>query len=103
MKKLKDLLPEIKDITFKEFMIETGGSGEIYNDVYGEILEAAINATESDWVRIMDFVCPIVDEVLIETVQESPEIYHDLMVAIRHAHLQMMQAYYKKLDRWSTT
>lgn len=75
---------EGSEIPFAQYVGEHGGGGDIFEDYYGDILRAAHNKGVQ-WNDVDDYVCPIVNEVLVYAVEEDQGIYMELMGAVLSA------------------
>jgi len=84
--KMKDLVGVITSegnvISYKEFLNEMSGTGEIYNELHKEILGAAAHP-EVFWGDVEDFLAPLVANILIEACQEDKTAYNELLISIQ--------------------
>lgn len=78
---------EGKEISFRDFLRGMEG----FDDVCGSIMAIAAEGQLS-WVDVEDYLCPIVEKLLVDAVEVDYEIYFELMVTIE-------QAYNKHISR----
>jgi hypothetical protein len=97
-KRLKDLVGEIKIegevVSFKKFIQETAGSGEIYEDYIERIINEAV-AKNVDWADVDDYLCPIVHEIVADAAELDQDVYLELVTAIQSAY-KKLKAIYKE-------
>ncbi|MUG43442.1 hypothetical protein [Paenibacillus woosongensis] len=94
MSKLRELTSgytfDNKPIAFADFLETLAGSGEIYERVYGEILEASLD-TPTTFEDVFEIIVPITTEILTFTQEEQPEIYRELLKDIKKAHDRLLK------------
>ncbi|MED4754607.1 hypothetical protein [Brevibacillus choshinensis] len=83
-----ELTSEGENIPFDDFLIQMSGSGEIYEEWYGDYLEAAVS-DEITTDNIHDYLLPLTREVLLEAVREDKEVYMELATSIWSAYNQL--------------
>jgi hypothetical protein len=92
--RMKDLVGEIRSegkvISFKEFLGDIGGSGELYDSWYSDILKAALNP-DTDWVEVDDILGPLAHEILSEAFQVNMEVYLELAAAVKLAYEKLLE------------
>lgn len=92
--RMKDLVGEIKSegkvISFMEFLKDMGGTGELYDSSYSDILKAALNP-DTDWFEVDDILGPLAHEILSEAVQVNMEVYLELATAVKLAHDKLLE------------
>lgn len=88
---ITDIKCEGVNITFREFL---EGSNQLIFDEEMEI-EQMIDAafTEENDFTVEEYLCPIVDQILIESVQEDKEVYIELLSAIKKAYGELKRGY----------
>lgn len=74
------------EIPFRDFLIEMGGSGFLY-DV--DIQDMMSEWREANWARVDDYYGPIAAQVIIDASEIDREIYNEIM--------QIIEKSYKKL------
>lgn len=91
MKKLSELAPKIveietgKKISFKEFLEDQSGNGELYSPLIAKMLTSASDP-ETGWIEADDLLVPIAREIILEAVQlENKGIYRKLVAALHDA------------------
>jgi hypothetical protein len=72
---------EGKAISFREFL--NGMEG--FDKDCGLIMDAAVEG-KLDWVDVENYLCPIVDKLLADSVEIEHDIYFDLMNSIEKAY-----------------
>lgn len=66
-------------MSFRDYIIQMGGSGVIFHDECKEIMETWKTA---DWIHVDDYIAPIVAELIVETSDEHRELYEKMMTVI---------------------
>lgn len=91
MKRLSELAPKIveietgRKISFKEFLEDQSGNGELYSPLVAKMLTSALNP-ETDWTEVDDLLTPIAREIILEAAQlDDKSIYRKLVAALRAA------------------
>jgi len=92
--KLAALTPKVtiegKEITFAEFLSESSGSGELYEDYVGEMLASAIEPG-TEWNEVDDLIGPIAHHIIDQAIQVDWEIYEELVIALKTAWEKLKQ------------
>ncbi|WP_217563041.1 hypothetical protein [Paenibacillus sp. GbtcB18] len=80
-----------KEVPFRQHLGDMGGSGFIYNEKgCQKILKAALE-NEHSWADVADYVCPLVDEILLDAHELDRGLYLDIMKKIHLTYLIMKQ------------
>lgn len=90
------IIAEQGDRTFEEYMIPLTNSGEIYEPYFSTILETALQAPH-DQNDAYEIIAPIATEILGFSKEQHPEIYLQLLQAIKKAHDQLMACRERKV------
>ncbi|MEY9097030.1 hypothetical protein [Paenibacillus sp. RC84] len=81
-----------KEVPFRQHLGDMGGSGFIYNEKGCQaILKAAIE-NEHSWADVADYVCPLVDEILLDAHEMDRGLYRDIMTKINLAYSSLKQS-----------
>jgi len=86
--KVQSLEPRItmegKEITFAEFLSETSGTGELFEDYIGKMLSAATEPN-TQWDEVYNLIGPIAHHVIEEAIQEDYDLYEEIVRVIHTA------------------
>ncbi|WP_422657366.1 hypothetical protein ACK8P5_16590 [Paenibacillus sp. EC2-1] len=90
------IIAESGEINFEGHMIPLTNSGEIYEPYFSSILDAALQSPH-DQQDAYEIVAPIATEILGFSKEQHPEIYRQLLKAIKKAHDQLMACRERKV------
>lgn len=85
-------------ITFREYLIESGGSGAIYDD---DIQKMLLEWKASSWAEVDDVIGPISAQVIIDASELDRDLYNEIMTVIEKAYYKLKVAndlYYESLE-----
>lgn len=98
-KPLKEMVGTItcdgKEVSFRQFLLDASGTGEIYDDMYGDILYSAWSK-KPDWIEVDDILCPIAEQLLVEAIEEDEDVYYDLVTALQTAYRKLKAIHEEK-------
>ena len=90
------IIAESGERNFEGHMLPLSNSGEIYESYFASILDAALQSPH-DQNDAYEIIAPIATEILGFSKEQHPEIYLQLLKAIKKAHDQLMACRERKV------
>jgi hypothetical protein len=82
------------EIPFREYLVDIGGSGQLYADHIREVLD---EWKKSDWAYVDDYIGHIAAQVIIDASEVDRESYNEIMTVVEKVYTNLRT---KQLIEW---
>jgi hypothetical protein len=101
-KRMKEVTPKFtsnnQPMTYSEFLSDSSGTGEIYDEMHKEVINAASHP-ETDWLEVDDYLVPLASQILTESIETDKDIYKELVVAIQKAYDKLTIRHKEQMEK----